>query len=345
MAPISATLRVSLLGFGSVARELVRRLAERQASSPRILVVAVCDRSGGRVDPDGLDLRGLLDLKATRGSVGGDPALTPLRIAAEVDADVVVDLLPTDLRTGENARAVALAAFRARRHVVTAGKGGLALHAQEILGAAEAAGRRYVASGSVLGGTPILELLSSAFHGDRLERFDAVLNGSTNFLLTLLEQGETWDAALAQARGKGILEADPSLDLLGFDAAAKAVILANHAWGTRLTLADVKTQGILGITAEEVREARAKGMAIRLVAHGSPSRGVAVAPVTLPRDHALVTEGTENAIRLSFAGAGTVSLRGPGAGGRETAHAVLSDLVSLAPARKELLVAATRAGS
>lgn len=318
-------LRVSLLGFGTVGQALARSLA---TDARGVRVVSITDRHGTVEDRRGVDLAAALAEKAARGTVARSTHDAAWAVE-RVDADVVVDLLPTDLRAGEPSRGLALAALKRGKHVVTASKGALALHGPALAEVAALARREVRASASVLGGTPALELLRGAFRGDRVERFDAVLNGSTNVVLGLLEQGETWDAALAQARAAGILEADPSLDLLGLDAAAKAVILANAAWGARWTLADVDARGIVGITPREAQEAKASGLALRLVARASPERGIHVAPVALPRDHALVTEGAETALRLKLAGAGIVTLRGPGAGGAETAAAVLSDILSL----------------
>lgn len=319
------TLDVSILGFGEVGRALATRL--REGESP-VRVVSITDRSGTLVDKRGLDVADVLDRKREKGSVGGHASRDARWAVEHVDADVVVDLLPTDLRTGGASPGLALAAFARGKHVVAAGKGALALRGREVRDAAAAARVCYLASASVCGGTPALELLSSAFRGDALERFEGVLNGSTNQILSAIEEGASWDEALSDARSRGILEADPSLDLLGLDAAAKAVILANEAWGLSLTLADAQAQGIVGLTEKEVKQARASGMAVRLVARASPQLGVAVAPALLPRDHPLAVGGKENALRLKLRGAGAITLRGPGAGGPETAAAVLSDLLS-----------------
>lgn len=293
------------------------------------------DSRGTIEDRRGLDPRSLLAAKA-KGPLSGNGRGAHWAVRG-VDSDVVVDLLPTDLVTGEPSLSLLLESLRAGKDVVLASKGALALHAARLRLALAASGRHLRASAAVCGGTPALELLTSAFHGDRLERFDAVLNGSTNFVLARLEEGVAWESALAEARERGILEADPSLDLLGLDAAAKAVILANTAWQQSWSLTDADVRGILGITAREAKDAKANGLALRLVARASPEKGVSVAPVALPRDHPLVTEGSENALRLKLAGAGTITLRGPGAGGRETASAVLSDLLWLADAPRRPL--------
>lgn len=320
------TLRLGLLGFGEVGRAF----AERLAGSDDLRLVAVADRSGALHDEAGPDVAALLARKRREGSLGGARGLDAGWIARRARIDALVDLLPTDLRTGEPSRSLQLAALQRGVHVATANKGPLALAEAELRAAAAATGARHRASGAVAGGTPILELLGAAFRGDALERFEAVLNGSTNFVLSRLEEGELWEDAVAEARRRGILEADPALDLLGLDAAAKAVILANAAWGLGLRLSQARAQGITGIQPREALEARSNGMAIRLVARASREAGVSVAPVTLPRDHPLVVDGKENAIRLKLRHAGVVTLRGPGAGGAETASAVLGDLLGMA---------------
>lgn len=318
---------MSILGFGEVGRAVAAQLA--QVRRP-FRVVSVTDRSGTVCDDGGLDVATLVERKRANRGLGGIAARDAAWAAREVDADVVVDALPTDLRDGGASVALAVDALRCGKDVVAASKGALALRWAQIRAAEEETGRRYLASASVAGGTPILELLRVAFRGDTLDRFDAVLNGSTNHILSQLEDGLRWEDALRDARARGILEADPSLDLLGLDAAAKGIILANHAWGRAWTLADARAQGIAGITEREAREARASGLAIRLVVRADARRGVFAAPVTLPREHALVVEGKENAIRLKLAHAGLITLRGPGAGGAQTASAVVSDLISLA---------------
>lgn len=297
--------RLLLIGHGEVGRALERRLA---LGDTPFEIAAIAKR----------DWRDVL---------------------AAGDFDAVVDAGPTDLRAGERELEVAFAAHKRGIPVVSAAKGALALRARDLRGI------DYRASAAVCGGTPALESLSGAFRGDKLERFEGVLNGSTNHILSLLEEGDSWDQAIADARTKGILEADPSLDLLGLDAAAKAVILANAAWGSALTLHDADARGIVGIDPSEPRRARVQGMAVRLVARASPELGVAVAPATVPRESPLAVYGKENALRLKFRDAGWITLRGPGAGGTETAAALLSDLFSLAGAPSILAVESRSRGT
>jgi homoserine dehydrogenase len=299
-----------------------------RTSTPAIDVVSVSDSRGTVSDRRGIDLATVLERKRAT-ATGDSPRRDLLDIARSTENDVIVDLLPTDLRGAKFSREIALAALHAGKSVVTASKGVLAQHAREVRLAALAGGGQYLGSATVCGSTPVLELMSNAFRGDKLERIEGVLNGSTNFVLDRLERGAAWDEALGDARRLGILEADPSQDLLGLDAAAKAVILANHAWGDDLTLADARVDGIVGVSPAEAVDARRQGLAIRLLARATPG-DVSVAPVTLPADHPLVVEGRDNVVRLKFAEAGAITLRGPGAGGRETAAAVLSDVLRVA---------------
>ncbi|MHB8603811.1 MAG: hypothetical protein ACYDCK_01045 [Thermoplasmatota archaeon] len=317
-------LRVCVLGFGGVAQALAHHLAD---DARGVRIVAVADRAGLLVDERGLEPRGLLAAKARDGRVGGDLSRCANDALASVDADVVVDLLPTNLANAEPSRSLWLAALANGAHVVTANKGPLALAGREIEKAARRAGRAVLASGSVCAGTPALELIDAASVADRVERIEGVLNGSTNFLLSRIETGVAWSDALAEAQRLGYLEADPSLDLLGLDAAAKGVILANRAWGPRWRLGDARVRGLTGVTAREALEARASGMALRLVVRASPAEGVSVALAAIPATDALVVPGRENVVRLKLEHAGTITLRGPGAGARETASAALADLV------------------
>ncbi len=324
-------LRVCILGFGNLGQALARIVSEQPALASSLQIVAVADRGGVAALPERSDLRTLLALKHGRGSIATSaPPPSLSEWVAGLECDVVVELLPSNLDTGEPSRSIALSALRSGKHVVSANKGLLALHGPEVLAVARECGRTVRCGAAVGGGTPILELLSGAFRGDRVLQFVAVLNGSSNFILCQLEAGVSWDDALRAARDRGILEADPSLDLSGRDAAAKGVILANALWKGERRLCDARVEGLWGLDPREALEAAARGLAIRLLVRADPEGGVRVAPVALPREHPLVLDGTDNAVRFTLRSAGTVTLRGPGAGGVESAAKVLSDILALA---------------
>ncbi|MHB8585337.1 MAG: hypothetical protein ACYDDF_05820 [Thermoplasmatota archaeon] len=357
MPPIDAAaqhgrrVRLGLFGFGTVGRAFVRDLATRGTTAP-IEVVSITDRRGTILAEPGsrLDLANCLSAK---GAGTAHPRSRPVPLANVLDSaipDIIVDALPTSLKDGEPSLPLTREALRRGISVATASKSAGALGWTDpsiyaAVGAAKA-GRARVGretnvperslegpalydSATVCAGTPILEILDGAFHGDTLLRFEGVLNGSTNYLLSRMEAGASFDDAFAEARGVGILEDDASLDLLGFDAGAKAVILGNHAWAKRWTIHKpaVRIQGIHGVSAAEAQEAGKRGMAIRLVARGDPVHGISVAPIALPREHPLVVPCTENAVRLKLQNAGNIIVRGPGAGGAETAAALTSDVL------------------
>jgi len=323
--------RVALLGFGTVGKAVAQGLDRVGAR-----LVAVADRGGAVHAKEGLDIQYLLAAKRRSGSVRSYPGQGVARFAGARDLldghgdaiDVVIEATPTDLRTGQPALGHIEAALRAGADVVAANKGPFALHGGRVRDLARETGRRVRCSATVCGGVPVLELNEAALRGDRLLRIEGVLNGSTSFVLSALEQGLEFEDALRRARALGILEADPSLDLLGLDARAKACILGNALLGQAWTLDDVPGEGITGVTRRDAEEARARGFALRLVAKASPE-GAEVRLVELPRDGPLCTAGTENAVRLTFDLAGPVVLRGAGAGAGPTASAVLSDVAAL----------------
>jgi homoserine dehydrogenase len=326
-------LRVALLGFGDVGQALARQLL---ADAGPVTVTSVTDTTGTLVDPDGLDLAGVLEAKREAELASGPGRRRPWssrEAARRAPADAVVQLTPSDLGDPERGLAELRAALEAGRSVVTAAKDALACR-PEAIARARSPGTQVRSSAAVGGSTPALELLDAGFGGDQLEHLAGVLNGSTTFVLSRMEQGDGFGQALDEAREAGLLEADPKTDLLGHDAAAKAAILHQRAYGSQLRFADVDVEGVAGIEPEACRQARRRGTAIRLLAHVDPE-GARVAPVQLPAEDALALEGPRACLRLSFARAGEIELAGPGAGPRETAGAVLSDLHRLAQAPAE----------
>jgi homoserine dehydrogenase len=329
-------VKLALLGFGHVGRAVAQALLEDRPRARGLRVVAVADRGGVAWDAGGLDLAALLRAKAERGSVlsYADERARRHWSALELlerhggDVDAVVELTPTNLQDGQPALQHVEAALRAGADVVSANKGPFALHWERVHRLAGQTKGRLRYSATVCGGVPVLELPQGALRGDRLQRIEGVLNGSTNFILSRLERGTELADALAEARKRGLLEEDASLDLLGVDARAKACILANALLGQSLTIHEVQGEGILGVTRQQAEQALRNGMALRLLAKIDP-HGASVKVVEIPAHHPLRTEGTENAVRLTFDLAGPITLRGAGAGPRETASAVLSDVLAL----------------
>jgi homoserine dehydrogenase len=218
-------------------------------------------------------------------------------------------------------------------HVVTANKGPVALHFAELRRAAAAAGVYFGFEGTVMSGTPALRLALSELAGCEIAELNGIVNGTTNYILTQMEQGHDYAAALAEAQRLGYAEADPAGDVEGHDAAAKALILANVLMDAGLGLSDVERTGITGVTREMIAEAAAAGERWKLVARIRREGGQVranVAPTRLSLDHPLAgVGGVTNALTITTDLLGDVTLIGPGAGGVATGFALLSDILAL----------------
>ncbi|MDQ3991309.1 MAG: homoserine dehydrogenase [Actinomycetota bacterium] len=254
-----------------------------------------------------------------------------LGLAGRDDVDVVVELIG-----GANpAGAILELALRRGKHVVTANKELMARRWDCLHDVARSEERRLLAEGAVMAGVPVLGPLRTLAGGDRVERLEGVLNGTTNYCLHRMERdGLTLEAALADARRLGYTELDPSADVDGRDAASKLAILATVAFGVPTALHDVEFAGIRGITAAELAAAREDGDAIRLVAEAWRVEGslfAHVAPRRLPSGHPLArVPDHHNALLVRARLAGELLFQGPGAGGEATASAVLADIVRAA---------------
>jgi homoserine dehydrogenase len=325
--------RVQILGFGVVGRGLAKAL-ERRAPDGRpspFRVVAVTDRSGTVYDPNGVDLKRLVRAKERDGAIArsGDPGFRDWDGEAavrNVQAEIAVEVTPTNIVDGEPGVTHIAEAMRLGKHVVTANKGPFALRFAEIAQLAERSGVALKYGGSVCGAVPIIELVRDALVGNHVSAIRGVMNGSCNFILSRMEStGASFEAVLEEARTMGVTETDPSQDIDGWDAASKLVILANALMGRAITIRDVDVTGIRGVTAQKIRAAAKKGRVIRSIA--TLSRDVAkVAPVELEKGSPLAVQGTLNVAVVETDLAKDITIVGRGAGQMETASALLGDL-------------------
>jgi homoserine dehydrogenase len=341
-------MRIILVGCGivgqSFAQILIRRraeLVEEYGFSPRI--VAMVDRGGTAIDPKGLDLEKMLLLKSEKGTVAasgecGHPSLTALDAIQSVEAEVLVEATPTNVRDGEPGLSHIKTAFKTRKHVITTNKGPLALALPALTELADYNKVHLRFSGTVGAGTPVLELAKRCLLGDRIVSVRGVLNGTTNHILTEMDEKHiTFQQALESAQELGYAETDPSMDVDGIDTACKLVIIANWIMNRRVTLRDVNIQGIRDVTLEGLEEAANKGHIIKLV--GSITGDLKVVPTEIQRRDPLSVRGVLNAVTFVSEFAGEETIIGRGAGGMETASAVLRDLLSI----KQSLTAETPA--
>jgi homoserine dehydrogenase len=321
---VSDALRVALLGHGVVGAQVVRLLQEQaddlaaRVGAPLELVGVAVRRPARHADlPPGL-------VTADAGE-----------LVRRDDVDIVVEVVGGI----EPARSLLLDALSRGKSVVTANKALLAEDGGTLHDAAAAAGVDLYYEASVAGAIPLLRPLRESLAGDRITRVMGIVNGTTNFILSRMDAtGAGFDEALAEATELGYAEADPSADVDGFDAAAKAAILAGLSFHTRVTIADVHREGIGELTAADMASAKAMGCTVKLLAicertgpAGDERVAVRVHPAMIPRSHPLAAVGDAyNAVFVEAEAAGSLMFYGRGAGGAPTASAVLGDLVAVA---------------
>ena len=315
-------LRVALLGCGTVGSEVVRLLH----SSADDLTA----RIGAPLEIAGIAVRRLTksrDLDVDDSLFTTDAAA----LVARDDVDIVIEVIGGI----EPARTLIVTALRAGKGVVTANKALLAEDGATLHAAALEGGADLYYEASTAGAIPIVRPLRESLVGDDVSRVIGIVNGTTNYILTRMDElGMGFSEALDEATALGYAEADPTADVEGFDAAAKASILAGLAFHTRVTAADVHREGISDVTAADVASAKAMGCVVKLLAIAErEGEGVSVRvhPAMIPRSHPLASvREAYNAVFVEAAAAGQLMFYGRGAGGAPTASAVLGDLVAVA---------------
>ncbi|MGI8524157.1 MAG: homoserine dehydrogenase [Nocardioides sp.] len=324
-------LKVAVLGCGSVGSQVVRLLHE-QADD-------LAARVGAPVELVGVAVRrpeAVREVDVPPGLITTDAAA----LVARADVDVVVEVIGGI----EPARSLILAALEHGASVVTANKALLAEDGPTLFEAAEKADRDLYYEAAVAGAIPILRPLRESLAGDRVTRVLGIVNGTTNFILDRMDtSGAGFGEALEEAQELGYAEADPTADVEGFDAAAKAAILASLAFHSRVTASDVHREGISEVSAADVASARDMGCVVKLLAiaelrpqdDGHDAVAVRVHPAMIPRSHPLASvREAYNAVFVESEAAGQLMFYGPGAGGSPTASAVLGDLVTVARNRR-----------
>jgi homoserine dehydrogenase len=317
-----APLRVALLGCGNVGSQVYRLLTEQssdlkaRAGAP-LQVAGVAVRDVGQTRKVAVDA----DLLTTDG----------LGLVSRPDVDIVIELIGGI----EPARTLLLAALNSGKSVVTANKELIAADRAELHRTAKEAGADLYYEAAVAGAIPLLRPLRESLAGDEVQRVLGIVNGTTNFILDRMDSsGADFSTALAEAQALGYAEADPTADVAGFDAAAKAAILASIAFHTDVTADDVYREGILSVTAPDIATARDMGYVVKLLAICERCNGgisARVHPAMIPRDHPLAAvREAYNAVFVEAESAGRLMFYGAGAGGQPTASAVLGDTVAVA---------------
>lgn len=315
-------LGVAVLGCGSVGSQVVRLLRD-QADD-------LAARIGARMELRGVAVRRLdaaREVEVPAGLLTTDAA----GLVTRDDVDLVVEVIGGI----EPARSLIVSALESGASVVTANKALLAADGPALYEVADRAGRDLYYEAAVAGAIPILRPLRESLAGDRVTRVLGIVNGTTNFILDKMDtSGAGFSEALEEAQDLGYAEADPTADVEGFDAAAKAAILASLAFHTRVGADDVYREGISDVTAADVASAREMGSVVKLLAIAElvgDGVSVRVHPAMIPRTHPLASvREAFNAVFVESDAAGQLMFYGPGAGGSPTASAVLGDLVTVA---------------
>ena len=329
-------MRIILCGFGVVGQSFAKLLESRSEDlyaryglKPRI--VGVFDRKGSANDPSGLDTSKLIDVKKKYGSVnrysGAFDNTSGTQNINNLEAEVLIEATESNYKDAEPGMTHIIDAMKRGMHVISVNKGPLALAFPSLMELADYNHVLFRFSGTVGGGTPILDFAKNSLRGERIVSFDGILNGTTNYILTNMANGMSFNDALSDAKQKGYVEADESLDLDGLDAAAKLVILANWIMGMKVTMPDIKITGIRKIDSSDIKRAAEKNCAIKLIA--SCNKELKVEPKEIAVDDPLCVSGTLNAISFTSEHSGTQTIIGRGAGGIETASSILRDLIDI----------------
>ncbi|MBX3387520.1 MAG: homoserine dehydrogenase [Phycisphaeraceae bacterium] len=341
-------MRIALVGFGSVGRAFAALLRDRRddlyaREGLLTSLVAVIDSRGAALGEHGLDPDQLLEAKSRTGSVGDLPIHgltadrygTPDRLLAGIGADVLVEATPSSINDPLPALANLRAAMSRGMHAVTVNKAPLATAMSALADLAEHNRVLLRFSGAVGAGTPVLSTARALARGDVIESVRAILNGTTNFILwSMAERNVSYADALSQAQRMGLAETDPSADVDGIDAAVKIVILANSVMGLNVRFDQVAREGIRDISPDRLRDAASRAKTLKLIAridsplNDAPAR-LSVRPEEIDRHSPLDVPETGNAVQFNMRTAGEVTLVGAGAGGPQTAVAILRDLVDI----------------
>ena len=325
-----STVGIAILGYGTVGSQVLRLMVENADE--------FAHRTGGPLEVRGVAVSNKEKHVGTLADELGLLTDDARSLIKRDDVDLVVEVIGGI----DYPRELVLSALRSGKSVVTANKALVAAHSAELAEAADQAGVDLYFEAAVAAAIPVVGPLRRSLAGDQVQSVAGIVNGTTNFILDEMStKGLSFETALATAQELGYAEADPTADVDGLDAAAKAAIIASLAFHTRVGLDDVSVEGIREVTADDIREAHASGCELKLLAiaqrrDDEHAQGVSVRvhPALVPNDHPLASvHGAYNAVLVEAESAGRLMFYGQGAGGAPTASAVLSDVVAAAAHR------------
>lgn len=340
---MTRVVRVALIGLGNVGRGFLSLMVQKHdiltnRYGLNLKLSAVADSSGAVFDGRGIDPETLLQHKTARGGIGsfpygGKPGLSPVEVVQRARADVVLEASPGNLQTGQPGLDCVRAALQEGQHVVLANKAPLVLAYRELTRLAESKNCRLSFSATVCGALPVVNTGQRDHVAVRYTKIEGIFNSTSNYILTAMEAGESFAAAVQHAQAEGVAETDPTLDIEGWDTANKLVILANSVLRFPCTLHDVEVRGIRGIGPQDLRRARAHGDVVKLLAVALPfgeAFRLSVHPARLPITHPLASvNGWEMGIVWHTDIMGVQFAKVDERGAVPTAAAMLRDLVNL----------------
>lgn len=334
--------RIALAGCGNVGTALLELLHEKKDELARkynfhFEVTMITDLFKGTVaDPDGLDLKEVLNQLHTCNSLKaiGEKEGSFEEVLLYSNATMLAEATPTNLETGEPGLTFIRTALKNGISATMTNKGPVAVAMEELLNLATENNAQLKYEGVIMSGTPLVNLIQTGLAGCKVLKAEGILNGTTNFMLTQMSHGESFDEALKDAQDRGYAETDPSGDVEGWDCAVKVSILSQILYGEKIDVKDVDRTGITDVTKEEVVQAKLDGTPVKLISsieHTEEGKLIAkVQPIKVRNTHPLASiNGATNAITLTTDNLGDITLTGPGAGRRETGQALLTDLIEM----------------
>ncbi len=344
--------KLAFIGFGTVGQGLAEILRDKHEDLKakehfEAEIVAISDFNKGSIyHPNGLNINTVLQVLRETGNLENYPPAPglvtgwdSLRTIRETNADTIIEVSYTDVRTGQPAIDHCRTAFLAKKNVVMTNKGPVALAYKELSELAKEEGVYWGFEGTVMSGTPSLRMPAAALAGNEITEIRGILNGTTNFILTKMEEeGVTYEEALKEAQKLGYAEADPTSDVEGYDARYKITILSNYVMNEPLLVEEVSCRGIKDLTLKDIEEAKAEGKRWKLLAKARKENGkvnASIAPEKVDMADPLASiSGAVNAIAYDCDLLGTVTLSGAGAGKVETGFSLLIDLINIDRERK-----------
>lgn len=340
------THKIALLGFGVVGQGLAEILVTKADVLSKSLgfeakIVAISDlMKGSLYHPDGLDLSQALRAVNETGSLESYPETIGLmkgwdsfQTIRDTNADTIVEITFTDVKTGQPAIDHCKAAFESKKNVVMSNKGPVSLAFQEMEALAKQNGVRWCFEGTVMSGTPAIRMPLVSLAGNEISEIRGILNGTTNYILSKMEEGSTYQDALAEAQALGYAEADPTNDVEGYDAQYKVTILTNTIMNASIKRDGVEREGITHLTPKDIQWAKENNKRWKLIARAvrEGDRVIAkVGPEAIPLTDPLAgVLGAQNAITYHCDLAGPITLIGAGAGRKETGFSILIDLLNI----------------